>query len=89
MGPLALRPGFIPTACSGFGTHSLWRDSLHSLDIVGRVLVLPQSNVLDFVDSPRKSLPSLRCQWGLRWGMGGRNVEGAEGGEVVGNRFGM
>ena len=35
-----------------FGTHSLWRDTLLSLDIVGRILVMPQSNALDFADSP-------------------------------------
>ena len=45
-GPLAVAPGFIPTACTVFlGTYSLWMDILLSLDIVGRALDLPQSNV--------------------------------------------
>ena len=52
-----------------FGTHSLWRDTLLSLDIVGRALVLTQSNVLHFVDSF------------LRSGCG--EVEGKGGGERV------
>ena len=30
---------------------------------VGRDLILPQSNVLDFVDSPCEALPSLRNEW--------------------------
>ena len=41
------------------------KDTLLSLDIVGRALVLPQSNVPDFADSPWKVLPSLRS--GLGW----------------------
>ena len=52
-----------------FGTHSLWRDTLLSLDIVGRALVLTQSSVLHFVDSS------------LRSGCG--EVEGKGGGERV------
>ena len=45
-GTLAVTRGFIPTACTGFwGTHSLWMDTLRSLDIVGRALDLSQSNV--------------------------------------------
>ena len=35
-----------------FGAHSFWRDTLLSLDIAGRALVLPQSDVLGYVDSP-------------------------------------
>ena len=49
-----------------FGTHSLWRDTLLSLDIVGRAVVLSQSNALDFVDFPWEALPSLRSEWGVR-----------------------
>ena len=48
-----------------FGTHSLWRDTLLSLDIVGRALVLPQSDVLDFVCSPWEALSSLRSDLGV------------------------
>ena len=45
-GPLAVTPGFIPTACTSiFGTYSLWMDTLLSLDIVGRALDLTQGNV--------------------------------------------
>ena len=84
---LAVRPGFIPTALYWiFGAHFLWRDTLLSLDIVGRALVLPQSNVIDFVDFPWKTLPSLRSGWGVGWG---GKVKGTGGGEGVGNRFGM
>ena len=32
---------------------------MFSLDIVGRALVLPQCNVIDFVDFPWESLPFL------------------------------
>lgn len=46
-----------------FVAHFLWRDTLLSLDTVGRALVLPQSNVLDFVDSPWEVLSSLRSGW--------------------------
>ena len=46
VGPLAVGAGLIPTACTGFfGTHSLWRNTLLSLNIVSRTLVLPQTNV--------------------------------------------
>ena len=45
-GPLAVTPGFIPISCTSFwGNHSLWLDILLSLDLVERVLDLPQSNV--------------------------------------------
>ena len=45
-GPLAVAPGFIPTAFTDFlEVHSLWMHTLLSLDIVGRALDLPQSNV--------------------------------------------
>ena len=45
-GPLAVAPGFIPTACTGFlDSYSLWIDVLLGLDIVGRVLNLPQGSV--------------------------------------------
>ena len=44
--PLAVAPGFIPTACTDFlGSCSLWMGTLLSLDIVGRALDLLQSNV--------------------------------------------
>ena len=46
-----------------FGTHSLWRKTMFSLDIVGRSLVLSQSDVPDFIDSQREDLPSLRSRW--------------------------
>ena len=46
VGPLTVAPEFIPTACAAFvGTHSLWIYTLLSLDIVGRALDLPQTNV--------------------------------------------
>ena len=39
---LAVAPGFISTACSGFlGTHFLWMDTLLSLDKVGKPWTLP------------------------------------------------
>ena len=38
--------------------HSLWRDTLLSLDIVGKVLAPPPSDMPDFVD-----LLSLRNGW--------------------------
>ena len=45
-GVIGSAPGFIPTACTAFlGNYSLWMDTLLSLDIVGRPLDLPQSNV--------------------------------------------
>ena len=45
-GPMAVAPGFISTACTGFlGNYSLWMDTLFSIDIVERDLELPQSNV--------------------------------------------
>ena len=45
-GPLAVAPGFIPTACTGFlGTYSLWMNTLISLEIVGMTFGLPQNNV--------------------------------------------
>lgn len=43
-----------------FVAHFLWRDTLLSLDTVGRDLILPQSDVPDFVDSQWEALPSLR-----------------------------
>ena len=42
-----------------FGAHSLWRDILLSLDIVGRALVLPQSDVLDLLTAHGKPYPLL------------------------------
>ena len=50
-----------------------------SLDIVGRVLVLPQRNVLYFVDSPWEVLPSLRSGCSIEWGENGgsRRREGS------------
>lgn len=45
-GTLAMVLGFIPTVCTGFwGTHSPRMAALCSLDIVGKDLDLPQSNV--------------------------------------------
>ena len=49
-----------------FGTHSLQRDTMLGLDIVGRALVLQQNNVLEFVDFPWEALFSLRSGW--EWG---------------------
>lgn len=59
-----------------------------NLDIVGRErsLVLPQSNMLDFLDSPREDLPSLRSRLGD--GMLGK-VEEMRGGEELGTGIGM
>lgn len=54
-----------------FVAHSLWRVTLLSPDIVGRALVLPQNNVLDFVESPWEALLSLRSGWWVEWGEGG------------------
>lgn len=45
-GPLVVATGFIPTAVLTFlETDSVWMDTLFILDIVGRALDLPQSNV--------------------------------------------
>ena len=45
-GSLAVAPGFIPAACTGFlGFYSLWIYTLLSLDIAGRALNFPQSKV--------------------------------------------
>ena len=51
------------------GTDSLWRNTLLNIDIVGKALVLPQSNMLDFGDYPLEALPSLSSGWdvGGRW----------------------
>ena len=56
---LAVGPGLIPTACSGFLEPILfWKDTLLGLNIEGRALVPPpQSDVPDFVDSPWEALP--------------------------------
>ena len=51
----------------------------------GRALVLPQSDMSDFVDPPWEALPSLRSGWGWRSG----KVEGVGGGEGVGTGIGM
>ena len=48
----------------------------------GKTLVLPQSEVPDFVDSLWEALPSLRSERGLGWEMGG-------GRDGVGSGFGM
>ena len=61
---LAMATGFVSPPWTGiWGTYSLWKDNLLSLDIVGRVLDLPQSNV---------SYPLWI--WGAGWEVGG--VEG-------------
>lgn len=66
MGPPAVGLGFIPRACTGFfRTHSLGKDTFLSLDIVGWDLVLSQSDVVDFVDSPWDALSSLRNGLGV------------------------
>ena len=59
-----------------FGTHSLWMDTLLSLDIVGRSLDLPQKNVLDFIDFIPEALPSEEWMWV-------RGVESVAGGSGV------
>lgn len=46
-----------------FGTHCLWWEAFLSLDIVRRGLVLPQFDILDFVDSPVEALTTLRSGW--------------------------
>ena len=68
---LAVGPGSIPTAYPDFfETHSLWRNALLSLGIVERALVLPQSNMLAFIDFPMGKL-ILSKEWD--WRTGGRN----------------
>ena len=57
-----------------FGTHSVWMDTLFSLDIEGRALVLPQNNVVGFVDSLWEALPSLRSGSGMEWQGEGRGT---------------
>ena len=51
-----------------FGVHSFWRDTLLGLDIV----VLPQSDLPDFIDSSWEASASLRSGWGMGRGMSGR-----------------
>ena len=41
----------------------LWINIFLSLDIWGRTLVLPQSDVSELVDSPQETLPVLRNGW--------------------------
>ena len=61
-----------PTACPRFlETHSLWKDILLSLDIVGSALELPRSNV-------------YYPLWGVDGGGIERYVEGMGGAEGVG-----
>lgn len=62
-----------------FGTHSLWLDALLGLEAVGKFLVLPQLNMLDFVDSLTVSeeQKELGCRGGVRL------VGGGEGGETI------
>ena len=55
-----------------------------SLDIVRKALVLPQSNVLDFVDFPWEALSSLSSSWAVGRG----KVDRTEGGEDVGTAIG-
>lgn len=50
-----------------FGAHSTWRDILLSLNSEGRTLVLPQSDMPDFVDFLWEVLCSLRSWMGGRW----------------------
>lgn len=70
--PLTGRPGFnLYCLFWCFGTHSLWKKISLSLGIVGRALVLPLNNVLDFADSTWEDLPSLRRGWGIGWSMNG------------------
>ena len=42
-----------------------------SLDIVDRALIMPQSDELDFVDSPWEAFPSLRSGRRVEWEEGG------------------
>lgn len=46
------------------------RDFLHSLDIGGKALVLPQ--MTDFGDSQWETSPFLRSGWEMGWEEGGR-----------------
>ena len=71
--------------CGLFGSHSLWRNTLLSLNTVVRALVQPQSNVLDFGNSPWEALPSLRSEWGTD----GEKEERMGGVEEVGTGIGM
>lgn len=52
---------------------------LLSLETRGRALILPQCDVTNFVDSPRKAPTSLRHRWGLGWGEVGEQEEEREG----------
>ena len=47
-----------------------------SLDIGGRALILPQSDMLDFVDSLWEALPCLKSGGGVKYGEGGGNRRG-------------
>lgn len=61
-----------------FGAHFLWCNTLLSIEAVGRDLILPQVCMPDHVDSLKKDLTPLRCEWGMvAWDVG---VERRKGG---------
>lgn len=73
VGILTMQSEFIPSALLTFWEHSLLRNTLLSLDTgtMDTVLVLPQSNVTVFVDSPWEATHSLRSGWVVGWEEGG------------------
>ena len=57
-----------------FGAHSLWGDTLLSLDTGERGLILPQLSIPDFIDSPTEALPLLRSESGGKLRKWDKNV---------------
>lgn len=47
--------------------HSPRRETVLSLDIVGKTLVLPQRDMLDFIKYPWEALPSLKDGVREKW----------------------
>ena len=56
-----------------FGAHSLWRDTLLSLDTTGEGYGPASSDVTDFVESPWEVSCPLRSGWGIEWAESGRS----------------
>lgn len=49
------------------GAHCPRRDTVLSLNIVGKTLVLPQRDMLDFIEYPWKALPSMKGGVREKW----------------------
>ena len=60
VGPLVVGPGLSLVLDLAFRSTFSLHQYLPQLDIVGRALILPGSEVLDFVDSPWEALALLK-----------------------------